>query len=252
VLKGLQGDSVNIARYVRWVAEKDADIIFYQEMNGFTQKSLEGFAASYGHPYAVLAKEYGYPVAITSRYPILNVQKVLDNMWHGYIYANIRGINVFAVHLSPFVYKKRQYEIKQVLEHANLLPKGSPVMIAGDFNSYQARDSVHYSKKALLDQIEREKANVEIRNLHDGSFDYSVTAEMEKAGYREAVNIFSSDFNHTMPTKKHHAPFKTKIRIDYIWLNPVLRKQASGATVIYDKETDTMSDHYPVLLKLGR
>jgi exodeoxyribonuclease-3 len=250
VLKGLQSDSLNMKRFVSWVIEKAPDIIFYQEMNGFTQHSLELFASKYEHPYAVIAKETGYSVAITSRYPIVNVQKVLDNMWHGYIYANIRGINVFALHLSPFVYKKRLLEVKQVIAHAALLPKNAPVLIAGDFNAYQARDSSNYTLKALAAQLKREANQSEIRNLNLSRFDYSVTGEMELKGYSDAVNLFSNTFNYTMPTKKYDAAFKSKIRIDYIWMNKVLKRKAESASVVYDQHTNEMSDHYPILLSL--
>jgi len=250
VLKGLQSDSLNMKRFVNWVKVKDPDIIFFQEMNGFTQRSLESFAYTYGHPYAVIAKETGYSVAITSRYPIVDVQKVMDNMWHGYISANIEGIRVFAVHLSPFVYQKRLLEVGQVLAHAALFPKTTPVIIAGDFNSYQARDSVNYTMGALAAQVKREVVNPEIRNLNKGRFDYSVTAEMERHGYRDAVNLLSKAFNYTMPTKKYDAAFKSKIRIDYIWMNRILQKKVDGAEVIYDELTDEMSDHYPVWLIL--
>lgn len=204
----------------------------------------------YGHPYAVLAKESGYSVALTSRFPIVNAHKVLDNMWHGYIYANIRGIHVFAIHLSPFLYEKRVYEIKQILSQAALLPKGSAVMIAGDFNSYQARDSSHYSAKDLRAQQVREQNNAEIRNLNHAKFDYSVTNEIAATGYQDAVNMFSKQFDFTMPTKKYDAPFKHKIRIDYIWLNQVLQKKVKAAEVVYDDDTEAMSDHYPIFIQI--
>ena len=251
VLKGLQGDVKNMNRFSNWVKKKSPDIICYQEMNGFSQKSLENFAIGYGHPYAMIAKESGYSVAITSRFPIVNAQKVLENMWHGYLYANINGLHVFAIHLSPFLYQKRLHEIRQILAQAALLPKGSPVLIAGDFNSYQARDSGYYSGKALLTQQSREQKNAEIRNLNAGKFDYSVTNEGTTAGFKDAVSLFSKQFDFSMPTKKYDAAFKDKIRIDYIWLNKSLQRKATAASVVYDDDTADMSDHYPILLDLN-
>ena len=251
VLKGLQGDVKNMNRFSSWVKKKSPDIICYQEMNGFTQKSLENFAIGYGHPYAMIAKESGYSVAITSRFPIVNAQKVLENMWHGYLYANINGLHVFAIHLSPFLHQKRLYEIRQILAQAALLPKASPVLIAGDFNSYQARDSGYYSGKALLTQQSREQKNAEIRNLNAGKFDYSVTNEGTTAGFKDAVSLFSKQFDFSMPTKKYDAAFKEKIRIDYIWLNKSLQRKATAASVVYDDDTADMSDHYPILLDLN-
>jgi exodeoxyribonuclease III len=250
VLKGFQSDTANMSRYVTWVKHKEPDIIFYQEMNGFTQQSLETFAKRYGHNYAVLGKETGYAVALTSRYPINNAQKVLKDMWHGYIYAEIEGINVFAVHLSPWVYLKRKEEVKLILAHVATLSKNAPVIIAGDFNSLHQRDSLRFTDKDLQSQIAREAKNPEIRNLNNGHFDYSVTADMESGGFEDAVNRLNKEFTHSMPTKKFYAPYKGKIRIDFMWLNKPLIKRLKKAFIIYDNDTDEMSDHYPVWLTL--
>lgn len=250
VLKGFQGSEENKMRFNIWVNKKAPDIVFFQEMNGFTQKSLEDFAMGYGHGYAVIAKESGYSVAITSRFPIVNVQKVLDNMWHGYIYANIKDIHVFAVHLSPFLYQKRISESKQILAQAELLPKGSMVMIAGDFNALQVGDSANYTAKSLKKLLVKEAKNLEIRNLNKGNFDYSVTEEFTKKGYEDALNLFSKSFNFTMPTTKYDASYKQKIRIDYVWLNKALKRKVETAAVIYDEDTAEMSDHYPIFLNL--
>ena len=251
VLKGLQHDLQNMARFDRWIRRESPDIVFYQEMNGFSQIEIEKFAAGYGHPYAVIAKEHGYPVAISSRFPIVNVKKVLDNMWHGYISANIAGINVFAVHLSPFNREKRLCEVAEILAAAALSQKSVPVLIAGDFNSYLAQDSIFYSQEALSAQIKRESRNPEIRNLNGLNFDYKVTGKMKEAGFSNAVNLFHEDFQYTMPTKSHDAPFKMKIRIDYLWLNQAARRKALSAEVVYDDDTDHISDHYPLSLQLS-
>lgn len=57
------------------------EVLALQEVTGFTQASLEKLAETYGHPYTVLLMEGGkFPVAITRKYPIINVQKLSDNM----------------------------------------------------------------------------------------------------------------------------------------------------------------------------
>ena len=170
---------------------------------------------------------------------------------NGQSFSRWNGLHVFAIHLSPFLYQKRLYEIRQILAQAALLPKASPVLIAGDFNSYQARDSGYYSGKALLTQQSREQKNAEIRNLNAGKFDYSVTNEGATAGFKDAVSLFSKQFDFSMPTKKYDAAFKDKIRIDYIWLNKSLQRKATAASVVYDDDTADMSDHYPILLDLN-
>src|SRR5690606_10642609 len=95
VLYGLQKDSTaNIQRYIDLVNELDPDIVATQEMNGWTQKSLEELAIRYDHPYALQSKEDGFPTALTSKTPPVNFKKITENMWHSYLYAKVRGIHI--------------------------------------------------------------------------------------------------------------------------------------------------------------
>ena len=247
VLKGLQGDSVIQKKYVEWVKEIDPDIVAYQEMNNFTSKSIEDFAARYGHPYAVISKTEGFPVALSSKYPIVNVQKVVDNMWHAYLYANINNIHVFVIHFSPFSYRKRQFEVKEILARAALIPKNEKIIIMGDFNSLSSDDAAMYTNEFILDQKKREEKQSHIRNLNNGGLDYTVTNAMKEAGYTDALRIFHSGFQKSCPTEKYTSKFPK--RIDYIWVNPSLSKNLKSTDIIYDEITHNISDHYPLIAK---
>lgn len=250
VLKGFQADSVNQQTYVDWVKNIAPDIVAYQEMNSFTQKKLEDFASRYGHPYAVLSKTDGFPVALSSKYPIVNVQKVVDNMWHAYIYANINNVHVFVVHFSPFSYRKRQAEVAEILARATLIPDGEPIMIMGDFNALSADDHVAYGETFLENQkaIEERRKNVE--NLNDGQLDFSVINAMKNAGFHDALRLFNNNFQHSAPTKKY---FRSIVkRIDYVWIKEILAKQLFKAEILYDNVTDSISDHYPMYIELKR
>ena len=245
VLYGLQDDSLIKSDYIDWVKEINPDIVAYQEMNKFTQKSIEQFALQYGHPYAVLSKIEGFPVALSSKYPIVNVQKVVDNMHHVYLYANINNINVIVIHFSPFSYKKRQLEVSEVLSRAALIPKNEKVVIMGDFNSLSQTDASEYNEEALNAQKERELKENHIRNLNDGKFDYTVIGAMQKAGYIDLIRKFNSEFQYSAPTKKYSSKYLK--RIDFVWTNPKMAKYATSAKIIRDEVTDRISDHYPVL-----
>ena len=246
ILEGLKGDSAIEAEFAEWVKKIDPDIIGFQEMNNFTQQKLEVFAASYGHKYAVQSKTEGYPVALTSKYPIVNVQKVVDNMHHVYLVANINNINVVVIHFSPFSYRKRQLEVNEILARAGLFPKNEMTVIMGDFNSLSERDAAYYGEEDLNAQKEREKKESHIRNLNNGQFDYSVTNAMEKAGFQDILLKFHKDFQPTIPTEKYKARFSK--RIDFVYVNPELGKTAISADIIRDNVTDNISDHYPVFV----
>lgn len=79
--------------FVQWAKRQNADIVAFEELNNFTQVSLSKFAMKWGHPYAVILKEIGYPVGITSKYPITNAYKLIKGMHHGCLYVEIKGIS---------------------------------------------------------------------------------------------------------------------------------------------------------------
>lgn len=248
VLMGLQQDSLIQEEYQEWVREIDPDIVAYQEMNKFTQRGLEQFAGRYGHPYAVMSKLDGFPVALSSKYPIVNVQKVVDNMWHAYLYANVNNIHVFVIHFSPFSYKKRQHEMRQVLAHAALLPQDEKIIIMGDFNSLSQQDEQYHTPEMVQAMLEREKKEDHIRNLNNGKIDYTVMNAIREAGYEDVFLLKNDRLISSVPTKKYGEP--SARRIDFIWTNPVLSECVVSSAIIQDATTDHISDHYPVLVIL--
>src|SRR5690554_5543693 len=246
VLRGFQQDSLIHGEYFQWVNEIDPDIVAYQEMNEFTQRGLEDFAAQYGHPYAIQSKLEGYPVALSSKYPIVNVQKVVDNMWHSYLYANINNIHVFVIHFSPFNYKKRQAEMRNILAHAATLPQNEKILIMGDFNSLSEVDAAHYGEDMVEGMRQREKEQSHIRNLNNGEIDYTVMNQLEEAGYKDTFWLTNKTFKHSIPTEKYGSGnFR---RIDFLWANGPMAEKVQSADIIHDKSTDRMSDHYPVFV----
>ena len=105
VLEGMKLDKANdYNNFVTWVSEQAPDIMAIEETNGFTKEKLTALSARWGHPYAEMCKESGYPVSITSKYPIEVVSRILDGVWHGGIHVKIKGINILVLHLYPFSY----------------------------------------------------------------------------------------------------------------------------------------------------
>lgn len=253
ILYGFNNDSTIKDQYINWVKPLDPDFVAYQETNKFTQKKLEEFAARYNHPYAILAKEPGFPVALTSKYPIVNVQKVLDNMWHGYIYAQILDYHFFIIHLSPFSYQKRQNEIRQIIAHAKLLPVNAKVILSGDFNALTEIDKAQYGSQAFVEAMRNsEKENAHIRNMNNQMPDYSVLGQMTEAGYVDVFHEKNGKFKYSIPTKKYGKPNSHVKRIDFIWVTPNMKSQLQSCDIIHDSDTDVMSDHYPVIMKFKR
>jgi exodeoxyribonuclease-3 len=213
-------------QYVEWIKKKAPDIIGNQEMNYMTQKGYEALAARYGHSYAVISKENGYPPALSSKHAMTGVQKVTANFTHAYIYAKIKDIHIFVLHLSRQIVAKRIAEIKIILDHAASIPANEKIAIMGDFNSVSPDDSTHYKQE-----------------------NYEVIQSMKDAGFVDAYRLFHQNYTLSKPTKKWDKGSGYNSRIDFMWLSPELAKYAVRAEYIYDEDTEVMSDHYPLLVE---
>lgn len=245
VYEGFQHNPLIQADFIGWVKNIDPDLVAFQEMDQFTQNTLEEFAAKYGHSYAVLLKPDGVPVALTSKYPIEHVEKIVENMHHGFLIAKINNINVIALHLSPFSYLKRQQEILDILSRADQLPKGEQTLILGDFNALSVTDSTVYNETYVTRMKEIEASNSYTIYLNNGRIDYSVTGAVKKAGYTDMIAMLHNEFQYTIPTVKYKS--KYPMRIDYVWANSLLRNKVKSVEIIRDDVTDRISDHYPVV-----
>jgi len=252
VYEGMSRDtSANKTAFTKWFKEKDPDVIAFQEMNKFTQPRLEEFARSYDHPYAVLLKENGYPVAITSKYPIANVEKVIDNMHHGFIKATIKDITFFVVHLSPGKYRKRQEEIDLVLSTASLGNK-TKTIILGDFNAQSPQDSVFYKDGKMVNiQKLLHSKNPVYDNIKNGNLDYNVIRTVLSNGFTDPL-YDAKKLNISFDAAIQGDPdLKDNItRIDYIFLGTFFKKVVKKS-IIRDEFTNKVSDHYPVLVELA-
>ncbi|BDH47399.1 hypothetical protein TUM12370_34430 [Salmonella enterica subsp. enterica serovar Choleraesuis] len=243
-------------KFIEWAKKQDADIIAWQEMNHFTRDSLETFARGYGHPYAVLLKESAdpkddefFPVAITSKYPIINVHKVLDNLWHGALYADIGRYHFIVTHLNPFWTDKRVAEINLLLDSMKYSsdPQGKWVLM-GDLNSFSPLDKPGYNEAVMVKDLqEKERKRPILHNLVNGKMDYTVQSNILARGYIDVLKLkYPNTFVATAPTKIFYDQAKTPLRYDFIYVSPALKDDVTEVKVLKDSFTDQYSDHYPV------
>ena len=240
-------------QYIDWAKAQDADIIAWQEMNFFTREKLEKFAAGYGHKYAVLLKESPddpafFPVAITSKYPIVNVNKVVDNLWHGALFADVGNYHFVITHMNPFWTAKRIDEINLIIDSIKYSrdPNGKWI-IAGDLNSFSPADKADYDKSTLLEDIkEKQKKRPILENLVNGQLSYTVQQNLLDAGYIDALKLKHKEFISTAPTKVFYDQASLPLRYDYIYVSPPLKNNVIDVKVLKDDFTDKYSDHYPV------
>lgn len=256
VLYGLKKDSVNIDRFVNFAEDWKPDVIALEEMNGYTQKTLEQLGQRIGHDYVLQSKEDGFPVAITSKYPLVNFRKVTENMWHSYIYAKIKGIHFFVIHFSPFSYEKRLKEVTDILAQVNEIPSNEPILIMGDFNSLDISDKDKYGMEVLDAMKQSEQKHDHIRNLRNGAIDYSVLGKLHEAGFKDTYRLLHKEFESSVPTfKDGNGNIKQKNtghpkRIDFIWANSVAASRVTKSGIVKNEYTHYISDHYPTFIEL--
>lgn len=243
ILRGMERDTTaNKSMYVEWLKSHNPDIVAIQEAAKCKQKDLEELAHSYGHPYAILLKENNYCVAVTSKYPIVDVQKVTENMHHGFIQAKINGYNVIITHLSPFSYQKRRQEIDIILQSIHATEKQDNWIVLGDFNSISPLDAEIYKNGKYLDNVKNlAKKYAYHDNLIDKErLDFEVHQKMLDFGLSDAFRVY--DKNLIIPRAA---------RIDFIYVSKDLESRIKYSYYINDDFGKKYSDHLPLVLELG-
>lgn len=240
------------ARFVSWAKTQQADVIAYQELVNITAQELQGLGAAINHPYTVLAKEKGYAVGISSKYPITDVKKVIAGMHHGFIAAKIKNMNFVVVHLSPFSHEKRREEVSTITDSLERWSISKKILIMGDLNSLAATDSMAYNRHDRLTPMLRSDSSSKISNANNGLLDYGIPAYLIQKGFLDTWSMKVKGFNFSYPTLVFGpVPDSSKERIDYIFVSPDLQKNATKPIIVKDAVTDQLSDHYPLSILLS-
>lgn len=267
-----QDTTANKSRFAEWIRQQNPDIIAFQEMNGFTQQNpdfapkdsnpnnLQKLAASYGHPYVFIVREplidgsISFPVAITSKYPILNVQRVVENSIHGFLVAEIEGFHFLVTHFHPFSSEKRGYEIDQILATMRSKPSDWKWLLIGDLNSVSPLDRSEYDNNLLRDFIREDKKKRPYNeNLgKDEELDYTVQQKILDAGFIDDFKVFHPNFEPSAPTKLFYDQSKHPLRYDYLYVSDNMKDSLVTCDLVKDDFTDIYSDHYPVMLMFNK
>lgn len=234
-------------RFISWAKGQDADVIAYQELVNISAGELQQLGKAIGHTYTELAKEKGYAVGISSKYPITEVKKVIKGMHHGFMAVKIKDLNFVTVHLSPFSHEKRKEEIATItdsLQRWSILKK---TIILGDMNSLAASDSLDYNRNGRLIPMLKSDESSKISNANHGHLDYSVTDALLKKGFIDTWAMKHRAFDYSYPSLVFgDVPNEAKERIDYIFISKDLKPNISKPSILKDALTGQLSDHYPI------
>ncbi|TZF82235.1 endonuclease/exonuclease/phosphatase family protein [Pedobacter sp. BS3] len=245
-LEGFQNNADRKKAFAEWIKKYNPDIIFFQELNKFTENTLNTFAKTYGHNNSVLLKTTGYPTGITSKYAIENADRVTSAPFvHGYIYAKVKGINLFAIHLSPKTLDERKAEIAALITRIKTIPANEKIIVAGDFNSYNELDKNLYGKDITLNYKKYNPNTI---------IDYTVTNSMLNNSFLDVYGIKHHEFKATLPVmnnKYDDENYNQGWRYDYIFTRGWTSFDIKYSDILQKAFTDEASDHYPVYVRLA-
>ena len=254
-------DEVRRAEVGEWINKQEPSMVALQELCKYTAVKLEEDALSWGHSYSVLLKTTGYSVGLTSKYPIMVKEKILDGMHHGALHCIVKGIDVFVIHFHPGSISFRRDEVAIMLDKfASVREHNQHYMVLGDFNSHSPYDADLYDPNGLLLNRLNERQpdkGIEEGNLSYGDLDYSVMSALLAFPLIDVCRPYTRGIEERgsfpgrvlgpVNNESDENLVSRLERIDYILASPDLSIKCTGARVCNGKENHYLSDHYPVM-----
>lgn len=262
IWNGFEKDAARRARFVDWMKRQQPDIAGLTELVGFKRADLAALAKEYGHPYSAIVKEEGYPVGVTSRCPIEVVSKQVAGFWHGMLHVRTCGLDVIVTHLSPFEWKYRLGEAEKIVSYIEENGLDS-CLVMGDFNAYSPFDAAEVESHIKLKEnmSKWDASQKTYRNMRGQHFDYSVLSRFLSTGMADPCRMyvkpaaarmtFPTAFLYEWDWDDARLP-ALRERLDYILISPALVPGCVGAEVYNGRETEGISDHYPVGIYLTK
>lgn len=203
-----------------------------------------------------IAQGTGYPVALTSKYPIV-AKRVTDNMHHGFLIARTGGYNIVVAHLSPFSWRKRLQEVATIRAWIAASGERRRWIVLGDLNSCSPLDREGYADgrlRALNRRGDDPRTGGKRQNLVDGELDFTTQQALLDAGFCDAFKRFHSEYVASYPSPARAAgnPDPVTCRLDYIYLSRDLRARALDGRILREGDAATLSDHLPLYIDLKR
>jgi exodeoxyribonuclease III len=248
-------DDRRAQRQIELITNLRPDVFLMQEAKGFEAGGgalLHALEARIGmRGFLAVAPRTGQNVAIFIREPLTPLSFEADgsNFHHALATLKValpgtgRPLALISAHLCPNGPSVRRREA------AYLAVQASPdtlALLTGDFNSVSPHDPEPTGFDAL-------PAHHRARYLADDlkSADRSVLAHLEAAGWVDVGHVLGKTITPTVPTAGFTGTEFATMRCDYVLATAVFAASATRYEVIRTPETDTASDHYPVLAEFA-
>jgi endonuclease/exonuclease/phosphatase family metal-dependent hydrolase len=216
----------------RWLQQQDPDVVVYQELIGYTDEQLQKEARALGHPYALIHKDKGMAMGISSKYPI-EIYEILgeEAMHHGLLYGRTGGVDILATHLWPSFDETILDEVNKVIKRAReSMASQRPLLLLGDLNAFSPQDDPYVSEETMYLYVNQWKWGLE-----NGRPSYRVIQALLDTGLQDVCLKFPKN-----------DPARAQ-RYDYIFASPELADKCTDAIHFQEDSLLLLSDHFPVM-----
>ncbi len=244
-----EGAHQSYSQLIDFIKSSNIDILCLQEVNEWQDNDfaiLKDFASQCGFSHYVFGdSNTEYKLATLSRHPILSQRVHTEGFWHSLVETRMsidsNELTIFNLHLNPQWEGPRKEEVKKLL---TLMDTNIPSLLVGDFNSISKQDDY---RNSLLNELQSHS----ITKFGRDELEFSVTDMLEAAGLID-VAAKLGDTTVTVPSafnkdKNHEVP----LRLDYVFASQSAASGIESIEVVKNDMTDTISDHYPILVSLA-
>lgn len=248
----VNGIGARLPVLLRWLAESQPDVACLQELKAPQEKFPEQALAEAGYSALWHGQKSWNGVAILSRIgkPV-EVRRTLpgdpEDVHSRYIEAMLDGITIGCLYLpngNPVPGPKFDYKLawfQRLTKHAaDLIAKGAPVVLTGDYNVMPTELDVYKPENWVDDALFRP----EVRNAFKTLVDQGWTDAVRHLHPGEKIYTFWDYFRNAFGRN-------AGLRIDHFLLSPSIAGRLKAAGVDRDvRGWEKSSDHAPVWIEL--
>jgi exodeoxyribonuclease III len=249
----VNGVNGRLAVLIRWLRESQPDVVCLQELKAPQEKFPETPIREAGYNAIWHGQKSWNGVAILARreYPV-EARRVLpgdpEDLHSRYIEAAVGGLTIGCLYLpngnpapgARFDYKLRW--LQRLLTHAaELLARGGPVVLAGDYNVIPTELDVYKPERWLDDALFRP----EVREAYRRLLGQGWTDALRSLHPQKTIYTFWDYFRNAYARD-------AGLRIDHVLLSPAAAPRLKAAEVDrHVRGWEKTSDHAPVWVELA-
>ncbi|MGY0195289.1 endonuclease/exonuclease/phosphatase family protein [Leptothrix sp. BB-4] len=252
---GCTGDPGRLDRIGAWLAGQHADVVTFNELNGWQQPDVGGgrlidaIARRWGWPESRIGAvpHSDYPVGVMSHRPIEAAETVGAPFHHSLLQLRIGGLHVWVAHLTPVDAVRRLDEARWIARAATALQ--APLLLIGDLNTLTPLDEPAHRHAGLRDRLQADAALRRKFLRPDGEID---TAPMQALHAAGLVELRAPGIDQTsVPTPwNRDAAHAAPMRLDHALANAALLGRRPRAHIADGPDTAMLSDHRPVIVEI--